>query len=193
MNFPFSLTSFRTAGPLRRKLAASVAPTGVERTFREDEIIVSKTDLKGHMTYVNEVFLRLAGYTEAEMIGAPHSAIRHPDMPRCIFKLLWDRLKAEKEIFAYVKNMSANGDHYWVLAHVTPSFSDSGAVLSYHSNRRIPDRRVLEQTIVPFYKALLAEEKGHADRRAGLEASSTMLRKAWEEKGLNYDQFIFSL
>ena len=95
--------------------------TGVERFFDKDEIIVSKTDLKGRMTYCNDVFLRIAGYTEQELLGQPHSIIRHPDMPRCVFKLLWDTIGAGKEIFAYVINRAKNGDHYWVLAHVTPS------------------------------------------------------------------------
>ncbi|MBT3307547.1 MAG: PAS domain S-box protein [Alphaproteobacteria bacterium] len=81
--------------------------TGVERFFEDDEIIVSKTDLKGRVTYANRVFLRLAGYTEQEVLGQPHSIIRHPEMPRCVFKLLWDTLEDGKEIFAYVINRSA--------------------------------------------------------------------------------------
>lgn len=65
-----------------------IKPSGVERFFREDEVIVSKTDLKGRLTYVNRVFINLAGYQELELLGAPHSLIRHPDMPRSVFKLL---------------------------------------------------------------------------------------------------------
>ena len=74
--------------------------TGVERHFDDDEIIVSKTDLKGRITYGNRVFFRLAGYTEKECLGQPHSLIRHPEMPRCIFKLLWDTVEDKQEIFA---------------------------------------------------------------------------------------------
>jgi PAS domain S-box-containing protein len=80
--------------------AVAVTPSGVERTFGEDEIIVSKTDVKGRITYANQVFLRVAGYTERELLGQPHNIIRHPDMPRCVFKLLWDTLEAKREIFA---------------------------------------------------------------------------------------------
>jgi PAS domain S-box-containing protein len=72
----------------------TVKPTGVERSFPEDEIIVSKTDMKGRITYANETFPNVAGYTEEEVLGQPHNIIRHPDMPRCVFKLLWDTLKA---------------------------------------------------------------------------------------------------
>jgi len=100
--------------------------TGVERFFDADEVIVSKTDLKGRITYANRVFQRVAGYGEAELMGAPHSIVRHPAMPRCVFKLLWDTLEAKQEIFAYVINRARNGDHYWVFAHVTPSFDAGG-------------------------------------------------------------------
>ena len=102
--------------------------TGIERTFRPDEIIVTKTDLKGRITYANELFCRIAGYTHDEVMGAPHCIIRHPEMPHGVFKLLWDTIEAGQEIFAYVINRAANGDHYWVLAHVTPSFGEDGKV-----------------------------------------------------------------
>jgi PAS domain S-box-containing protein len=167
--------------------------TGVERFFEDDEIIVSKTDLKGHVTYANRVFLKLAGYTEQEILGKPHSIIRHPEMPRCIFKLLWDTLETGKEIFAYVINRSANGDHYWVLAHVTPSYDSSGAVTGYHSSRRTVDRRVLDETIIPLYKSLLEEENRHTDRKAGMQSSFDMVLGLLKDKGMAYDELIFSL
>src|SRR5689334_2578922 len=100
--------------------ATRTRPTGVERTFGADEIIVTKTDPRGVITYANEVFLRVSALTEAEAAGQPHSIIRHPDMPRAVFKLLWDTLGERQEIFAYVKNLAADGAHYWVFAHVTP-------------------------------------------------------------------------
>ncbi len=116
-----------------------IVPTGIERHFGEDEIIVSKTDLQGKITYANDVFIRVSGYSEEELIGAPHSLIRHPDMPRAVFKLLWDTLAAGEEIFAYVNNLAASGDNYWVFAHVTPSLGADGKVIGYHSNRRVPE------------------------------------------------------
>ena len=106
----------------------TVAVTGTERFFQPDEIIVSKTDLKGAITYANRLFLSLADYTEQEVLDAPHSIVRHPEMPRCIFKLLWGTIQSGNEIFAYVMNRSKNGDHYWVLAHVTPSYDASGSM-----------------------------------------------------------------
>ncbi len=174
-------------------MARDTTLTGVERTFDDDEIIVSKTDLKGHLTYANNVFLRLADMTEAEAIGAPHSVIRNPEMPRAVFKLLWDTIQQGKEIFAYVVNRSKNGDHYWVLAHVTPSYDASGNVVGYHSNRRVPDRRILDDIIRPLYKDLLAEENKHGNRKEGLDASTNMLLNLLKEKGIGYDEFILTL
>lgn len=167
--------------------------TGVERFFDADEIIVSKTDLKGNLTYANDVFLRLAGMTEDEAIGQPHSVIRNPEMPRCVFKLLWDTIAEGKEIFAYVVNRSKNGDHYWVLAHVTPSRNASGQVVGYHSNRRVPDRNTLDTVIIPLYKQLLDIEQRSSDRKAGMNEAFGTLVNLLKEKGLAYDEFIFSL
>ena len=139
------------------------------------------------------MLVRLAGYDECDMLGQPHNMIRHPDMPRCIFKLLWDTIEDSKEIFAYVINRANNGDHYWVFAHVTPSFDGSGNIIGYHSSRRTPDRRVLDDTIIPLYKSLLSEENRHDDRKAGLEASTNMLLNLLKEKGVEYDELVFSL
>lgn len=171
----------------------NVTITGVERTFSENDIIVSKTDLKGKILYGNKTFLDMAGYPEQDIIGAPHSILRHPDMPRCVFKLLWDTVMAGREIFAYVVNRCANGDHYWVFAHVTPSFDTNGQVIGYHSNRRVPDTNILNNIIKPLYKQLLDEEKKHSNRKEGMEASFQMLVNLLNEKGVSYDEFIFSL
>lgn len=167
--------------------------TGVERFFDDNEIIVSKTDEKGRLTYVNDVFLRLADYTEKQCLGQPHSMIRNPEMPRCIFKLLWDTIQDGREIFAYVVNRSANGDHYWVLAHVTPSRDNNDNIIGYHSNRRTPNRQILDSTIIPLYKQLLAEEQRHANSKDGMEASMKMVTDLLEDKGVEYGEFIAGL
>jgi PAS domain S-box-containing protein len=179
--------------PAARKLARAVQPTTNERFFDKNDIIVSKTDLRGHLTYVNRVFMAISDYEEPELLGQPHSLIRHPDMPRCIFKLLWDRLQAQQEIFAYVKNMTKTGDFYWVLAHATPSIAPSGETLGYHSNRRVPERRVVDGIINPLYRSLKDIEDREADRRAGLEKSTEKLNAILKEKGIGYDEFVFSL
>ncbi|WP_198953755.1 PAS domain-containing protein [Rhodopirellula sp. MGV] len=173
-------------------MQTKIRPTGYERTFAESEIIVSKTDLKGIITYANHVFTRVSGFKEAELLGRPHNIIRHPEMPRCVFKLLWDVISQGNEIFAYVINLCKNGDHYWVLAHVTPSFDNSGKIISYHSSRRKPDPKKVAK-VVPIYKALLECEGKHADWRQGMVASTEMLLQHLDEAGMQYDEFVFSL
>jgi PAS domain S-box-containing protein len=169
-----------------------VHPTGREHTWGEEEIIVSKTDLKGIITYANQTFLRVAGYTEDELVGKPHNIIRHPDMPRCVFKFLWDTIESGNEIFAYVKNMAKNGDHYWVFAHVTPTFNSHGKIIGYHSNRRCPQRHQV-QIFDQLYRQLLAEEKRHNDWRVGMAAAAKILQKTAAQQQMSYAEFIFSV
>ena len=90
-------------------------------------------------------------------------------------------------------NRSVNGDHYWVLAHVTPSYDDSGNVTEYHSSRRTVDRAVLDDTIIPLYKSLLDEENRHTDRKAGMQSSFDMVLNLLKDKGMDYDELVFSL
>jgi PAS domain S-box-containing protein len=170
-----------------------IVPTGREVFFDNDDIIVSKTDLKGRITYANKTFCHIAGYTEREVLGQPHSLIRHPDMPRAVFKLLWDTLQDGRELFAYVKNMARNGDHYWVFAHVTPSYDTAGKLAGYHSNRRVPDRKIVESTIVPLYAQLLSEEQRHKNGKEALAAGHSVLESFVRARNMGYDQLVFSL
>ena len=174
-------------------MAQTITPTGVERTFGDDDIIVSKTDLKGRLVYANRVFLDVSGYTEKEVLGEPHSILRHPNMPRCVFKVLWDTIQSGKEIFAYVINLTKSGDHYWVYAHVTPSFDSSGNISGYHSNRRTVDRRIVEEDVIPLYKRLSGEEKAHGNRKEAMRASEIMLNDLLQQAGVAYDEFILTL
>lgn len=169
-----------------------IEPTGVELTFGEDEIIVSKTDPQGRITYANDVFIRLAGFTEEELLGAPHNVIRHPAMPRCVFKLLWDTIESGREIFAYVVNMSRNGDHYWVLAHVTPSFDANGRIVGYHSNRRCPSREAISR-VQDLYRDLLAAEARLPKPKEAALAGEALLRDHLGRIGLDYPAFVWSL
>jgi len=177
--------------PLTRKFCQYVPLTGVERHFNPNDIIVSKTDLTGRITYANRVFCEIASITEAQVLGAPHSIIRHPDMPRSVFKLMWDTLANEREIFAYVVNMALNGDHYWVFAHVTPTFNTEKKVISYHSNRRVPDPDKVAQ-ISELYRMLKAIEDSGGSA-VGMMAAHDRLMEILREKGMSYDEFIFSL
>ena len=169
-----------------------IKPTGVECPFDQEELIVSKTDLKGNITYANDVFVRLSKYPRDEVIGAPHSLIRHPAMPRCMFKMLWDAIQSKKEMFAYVVNMARDGDHYWVFAHVTPTFDTHRNVVGFHSNRRKPDRAQVT-TIERLYAQLRAEERRAGGAKEGMNAGNAMLMKMLSQQGVAYDEFIFSV
>ncbi len=167
-------------------------PTGHERYLADDEIIVSKTDLKGHITYANRIFLDIADYEEEEVLGHPHNLIRHPEMPRTIFHLLWEEIRAGREIFAYVKNMCKNGDHYWVFAHVTPTFGDDGEIVGYHSNRRAPGRPAIEE-MERLYARLRRAEASAPRPKEQLVRGRAELDAALDEVGLGYEPFCFSI
>ena len=170
----------------------AIIPTDNEVFFREDELIVSKTDLKGRLTYVNRLFCQIAEYDESNLLGEPHSIIRHPDMPRAVFKLLWDTIADGREIFAYVKNMTKAGHYYWVLAHVTPSYDQNKNIIGYHSNRRVPNRDVLKNTIIPLYASLLQEERQHKNGQQALAAGFGFLTNVLKTRNTSYDALIFS-
>jgi PAS domain S-box-containing protein len=175
-----------------RALHRVIRPTGRERRFRADDFLLTKTDAKGHITYANDTFLAISGFREEEVLGAPHCIIRHPAMPRCVFQLFWDTISSGKEIFAYVVNLCKNGDHYWVLAHVTATMDGDGKITGYHSNRRSPERSAVAH-IQPLYEQLVAIERQHADRKAGLEASRRHLDEIIAATGKSFNEFVLSL
>jgi PAS domain S-box-containing protein len=174
-------------------MAVEIRPTGKEVFFPAGELIVSKTDLKGRITYANSTFCHIAGYSEAELLGQPHSIIRHPDMPRAVFRLVWDTIAAGREIFGYVKNMARSGDHYWVFAHITPSFDQHGNIIAYHSNRRTPDPSVVANAIAPLYAEVLRVEQGHANGKQAVEAGLKALTDFVASKKVSYDELMFAL
>lgn len=160
---------------------------GNELTFGEDEFIVSKTDLQGRIIYGNDLFIKISGYEEKELLNQPHNILRNPDMPALIFTLLWERIRKGEEIFAYVKNKTKRGDYYWVFAHVTASLDNNGQIIGYHSVRRCPTKEALS-VIKPLYLDFLREE-----RIGGVNASRNHLQSLLNQKGVSYDEFILSL
>ena len=168
-----------------------IEPTSNEKVMRENDFIVSKTDIKGRITYGNEIFIEFSGYSEAELLGAQHNIIRHPDMPRGVFKFLWDSIAAGTEVFAYVKNMSKDGSFYWVFANVTPDYDASGNIIGYLSVRRAPKRSAV-QVVDGLYKLMLeAEQK--AGPKDACDASLALLVSVLNEKGLSYEELIHAL
>ena len=117
--------------------------TDVEYVLTEKDSIVSKTDLKGIITYINDDFLRISGFEKEELLGASHNIVRHPDMPVEAFADLWVALKANRPWRGFVKNRCKNGNYYWVEAHVTPIYED-GQCIGYMSVRGKPSRANVE-------------------------------------------------
>jgi PAS domain S-box-containing protein len=173
-------------------IQSTITPTGVERRLQEDDLIVSKTDPSGRIVYVNRMFLKISDFTEAEVLGQHHNIVRHPDTPRCIFKLMWETLQSGNEFFTYLCNLTKWGDHYWVFAHVTPTFDSVGRIIGFHSNRRAPDYKALP-TVMDLYRRLVDEERRHSDRRKGMLASSEILQGTVQQRASAYDEFVFSL
>ncbi|SIO04967.1 PAS domain S-box-containing protein [Sulfurivirga caldicuralii] len=167
--------------------SSPIAPTGVRHTFDEDVILVSKTDTHGTIKYANPAFCQIAGYSEEELLGQPHNIVRHPDMPRIVFKLLWEHIQSGHEFWGYVKNLSRDGGYYWVFAHVTPTFDTAGTIIGYHSDRRAPKESALAK-VEQLYATLRKLEA-----QGGMAAAEAFLNDMLDKEGSRYDEFVFSL
>lgn len=168
-----------------------IVPTSKERFMRENDFIVSKTDLTGRITYGNEIFIEFSGYDEEELLGSQHNIIRHPDMPRAVFKLLWDYLAEDKEIFAFVKNMSKDGGFYWVFTHVAPMRGKDKQRAGYTSVRRMPNPKAIP-IVTDVYRAMLDAER-NAGPKDAIAASSAVLGGVLKDKGVTYEELINAL
>ncbi len=160
-------------------------PINKESIFRPDEIFFSSTDLKGIILSGNDVFQRISKYSMEELLGSPHNIIRHPDMPKIVFKLLWDYIQSGKSIVAYVKNLAKDGSYYWVLATVIPIKDREGNIVEYISIRIKPTTGFFEK-IPAVYEHLLQIEK-----EGGMEASYKALMDILKKLGYkSYDDFM---
>ncbi len=169
-----------------------VTPVDEEIHFDDNEIIVSKTDLKGEIKYANDVFCRLAEMGEMDAVGKPHSIIRHPDMPRTIFYYLWQAIKDGREIFAYVKNMSMRGKYYWVFAHVTPTKDNNNEITGFHSSRRSVEASKLS-LVKELYQNIKSVEDDHSNAKEGMRAGIEYFENFLQEQDKSYDAFIWTL
>jgi len=159
----------------------------VLKVMNDEDFIVSKTDLKGRITYCNKIFMDMAEYSEDELLGKPHSIIRHPDMPKAIFRYVWETIPTKHEVFAYVVNKTRNNNDYWVYANITASVDSNGKIIDYYSVRRKPNQKAID-LIIPIYKKMVEVEKS-----IGVDASFNVLANILAEKGVGYNEFIISL
>lgn len=181
-----------TAAAAQPRGRSNVRPTGVERHYGREEIIVSKTDTKGVIRYANDVFLRVSGYDESDIVGKPHNVIRHPDMPRAVFQVMWDTISAGDELFAYVVNLAADGGHYWVLAHVTPTFDTTGKIVGYHSNRRWVEPEIRDE-VGALYARILKVEAAHPRTSDAIAAGVQALTHELTAAGHTLDTWVWAL
>ncbi len=130
----------------------------IETDVPDNELIVSRTDLKGKITYANETFARISGYEVEELLGKPHNIVRHPDMPHFVFKELWESLKRGEIWRGYVKNLRKDGGYYWVYAEVSGVYKDD-QLIEYKSMRS-PVANEMKQKMQKAYDTLKTQEEG---------------------------------
>lgn len=165
-------------------------PTPIDREIKLNpkRYIVSKTDAKGIIEYGNDYFVEISGYKESELLGKPHSIVRHPDMPKVVFKMMWDRINKGQNIMAVVKNMAKDGSYYWVVTEFEPKIDPiSNEIISHTAFRKAAPQKAID-TMAPIYAKLLEIEK-----EGGMAASEKYLRGLLEEKNTTYDKFVDEL
>lgn len=165
-------------------------PTPIDHEIKLNpkRYIVSKTDAKGIIEYGNDYFVEISGYSEAELLGKPHNLVRHPDMPKVVFKMMWDRINQGQNIMAVVKNMAKDGSYYWVVTEFEPKRDPITNEIISHTAFRKAAPEAAVKAMEPIYAKLLEIE---AD--GGMEASEKYLRGYLEDAGVSYDEFIDSL
>jgi PAS domain S-box-containing protein len=169
-----------------KKIYAPV-PIDEEIKLNPFKTIMSKTDKKGVIEYANDYFMEICGYKEWELMGQPHNVIRHPDMPKIIFKLLWNRLSNGQNIHAAVKNLAKDGRYYWVITDFQIKYDEYGDIKALYSRRKAIPQNVKEYFTNLYAKLLKIENVG------GIEASGIYLKGLLDDAGMTYDEFILDI
>ncbi|MEA2073426.1 MAG: PAS domain-containing protein [Campylobacterota bacterium] len=147
----------------------NIEATNVEKEVTSVDLIVSRSDESGNITYVNPIFMKISGYKQGELLDEPHSILRHPDMPKVIFKHLWENIKEGKDVVAYVKNLCKDGSFYWVIATLKVAKNPDGSFRNYMSTRKCITDGAKER-ISTLYEELLEIQKSD-----GVDASQEKL------------------
>jgi PAS domain S-box-containing protein len=169
----------------------SISPNSVERQLSESEFIVSKTDVNGRITYANRIFMQISQYPETNLLNVQHNIVRHPEMPRGVYRLMWRTIKSGQEFFGFVKNLAQDGSFYWVFASVTPDYLEDGTMKGYFSVRRKASVKGVE-TVTPIYRKMLEIEQD-AGKRDAPDRSLAYLLEQVEELGMEYNAFAMAL
>ena len=163
-------------------------PVDKEVSWDKTQTIMSKTDLYGTIEYANEAFVDVSGYEDYELMAQPHNIVRHPDMPKVVFKVMWDNIKQGKKFHGIVKNLAKSGRYYWVITDFEYMKDEDGSIKNYIARRKAVPQSVITNHIEPLYKRLLQIEQA-----SGLDASEKYLIGFLEEKGLNYVDLVTKL
>ncbi len=170
----------------------NITPNNNERKLADEDFIVSKTDATGRITYANRIFMEICGYPEDELLGIQHNIIRHPDMPRGVFRFMWDTLKAGEEFFGFAKNLCADGGYYWVFADITPDYDKNGKLQGYYSVRRKPPQSALD-VLIPVYKEMLAIERSCSAKEAPEKSIAYLVDVVNQSGAKSYDNLVLNL
>ncbi len=119
--------------------------------------LISETDTKGIITFVNRKFIEMTGYSKEEAVGQPHNLLRHPDMPKAAFEEMWSTIKSGTTWEGYVKNLRKDGKYYWVIVNIIPKLDENGEIIGYIASRKVPNRNQLEKVKQTYKKMLEAE------------------------------------
>ena len=128
-----------------------------EEVIFDGRSLITETDLKGIITFVNRKFVEMTGYSKQEAIGESHNILRHPDMPKAGFEGMWKLIQAGKVWDGYVKNLRKDGKYYWVDVHIVPKKDENGTIIGYIASRKVTDPKRLESTIIQYKKLRDAE------------------------------------
>ena len=129
-----------------------------EEVFFDGKTLISETDTKGIITFVNRKFVEMSGYTKEEALGQPHSILRHPDMPKAAFEEMWKVVKSGKIWEGYVKNLRKDGKFYWVIVNIIPKYDDNQNIIGYTASRKIPNRDMIDKIYIQ-YQEMIKKEK----------------------------------
>jgi len=166
-------------------------PTNIEQEIKSIDIIVSRANEKGDITYVSPIFTKISKYNQVDLLGKPHSILRHPDMPKAVFRYLWENISQGNEVVSYVKNLCADGSFYWVIATIKMGKNPDGSFRNYMSTRKCITE-VAKKSISGLYEKILAEEKTNGD-----EASYALFDKFLKQQNINnsseFNEFMIKL
>lgn len=162
-------------------------PTPIDEEIQLDaeRHFITSTNLKGIITSANIYFIKVSGYSEYELIGSPHSIVRHPDMPRIIFKLLWQQIQSGQNMCAVVKNMAKDGRYYWVVTDFEILRDEVTKSITGYRAYRKPASKETVQSMIPIYKRLIEAEKV-----GGMLASEQEFNNILKEQKMSYQEFI---